>query len=100
MSGLGCEKGILFMKLEKPQEGSDLGRKSSVGSITLWSWGSPAWCPHGVDGPVRRGTNGHPVTHRDECWGGEGAFGSSTGRRTLRGSGQASEEVTAQWPGG
>ena len=36
-------------------------------------------------GEARMGTNGRPITHRDECWGGEGAFGSSTGRRTLRG---------------
>ena len=82
MSGLGCENGIPFMKLEKTQEGSDLGRKSSVGSITLWTWGSPAWCPHGVDGPVRRGRDGHewvPITHHDECWEGKGTFGSPTG---------------------
>lgn len=82
MFDLGCENGILFMKLEKTQKGSDVGRKSSIGSITLWSWGSPAWCPQesmGQLGEAGMDTNGCLIIHRDECWEGKGDFESATG---------------------
>lgn len=60
MSGLGCEKGILFMKLDSSQKGSDLGENQALGPSLFLELGESSLVPScGVDGPIRRGQDGH-----------------------------------------
>lgn len=102
MSGLGCE-GILFAQNWRSlRKGQIWGENQALGP-SLFGAGSQLGALMEPDGPLGEARMGEWASNHTpwrECWGGEGAFGSSTGRRTLRGSGQASEEVTAQRPGG
>lgn len=56
-------------------------------------------------GEARMGTNGHPITHRDECWGGEGGLRELHGpenpeARQASGGGDSSAAWRMIRPGG